>query len=154
MWRLFFRLVTPCRLPGRYQCFGKYNVSIFRADAICFPETLVSTYESTRHQKTEDQSHLYCRENIKSHIIKFVSVRGGGDLPVSRLQNVSAQSRGHLVIRVKWQELLGPYEEHLYCCISQYGTDSRKVCVRSQGSVLSYKYYYIILGTNASFHKL
>jgi hypothetical protein len=36
---------------------------------VCFPETVVSTYKSTRPYNPEDQHrHLYSRENLKSHI--------------------------------------------------------------------------------------
>jgi hypothetical protein len=59
----------------RYTNFSeKYTVFIFSAlktETVCFSETLVSIYKSTRRCNLEDQHwHLHRRENLKS-IIKI-----------------------------------------------------------------------------------
>jgi secreted PhoX family phosphatase len=35
-------------------------------ETVCFSETLVSTYESTRHHNPEEHQHLHRRENLKT----------------------------------------------------------------------------------------
>jgi hypothetical protein len=64
---MFFWVVTPCTLAGRYQ----HTVSIFRAKDVCFYETFISTYESTtRRQNPEEQHrHPHRRENPKSLVV-------------------------------------------------------------------------------------
>jgi hypothetical protein len=42
-------------------------------ETLCFSETLVSTYESTRRHNPEEQNHLNRRENLKSHKLVLIS---------------------------------------------------------------------------------
>jgi hypothetical protein len=44
---LLFWVVTPCRLVGRYQR------SALKMETVCFYETLVSTYESTKNHNPQ-----------------------------------------------------------------------------------------------------
>jgi hypothetical protein len=61
---LFFWVVTPCRLVGRYQRFG--GTTALKMKAVCSSETLASTYKSAWHHNTEDQHrHFHHRENLK-----------------------------------------------------------------------------------------
>jgi hypothetical protein len=54
MTMLFFWVVTPCGLVGRYKHFGEtYN--ILKMETVCFSETLVFIYESTRRHNPEEQ---------------------------------------------------------------------------------------------------
>jgi hypothetical protein len=56
----------------------EHSVSIFRAEAlepVCFSETMASTGEATRRQNPEEHHHPHRRENLKSYIVLFVSVR-------------------------------------------------------------------------------
>jgi hypothetical protein len=83
---LFFWVVTPCGLVGRYYSFGEHTVSIFRTSAlkmetVCFSETSVSAYKSTRRYYPEDQ-HPRRRENLKSHITvpDWLGTRDSGGL--------------------------------------------------------------------------
>jgi hypothetical protein len=52
---MMFWVVAPCRLVGRYHRFGGMKM-----ETVCFSETLVSTYESTRRHNPEQQHH-HCR---------------------------------------------------------------------------------------------
>jgi hypothetical protein len=81
MSMLVFWVVTPCGLVGRYQRFrGTYCLllqgflspsSAPKMEALCFSETLVSTFKSTRRYYLEDQHRqflidcVFCRFIIK-----------------------------------------------------------------------------------------
>jgi hypothetical protein len=46
--------------------FSVGNAAIFSPEDVCFSETLIPTYESTRHQNPEGQHrHLYHRQNVR-----------------------------------------------------------------------------------------
>jgi hypothetical protein len=55
MTMLFLWVVMSYRLVGRYQRFGETALNM---ETVCFSETLVSTYESTRHNP-EDQHRQF-----------------------------------------------------------------------------------------------
>jgi hypothetical protein len=60
---LLFRVVTPCRLTGRYKRFG----DSWRRRGYASPKCWLSTYESTRRHKPKQQRrHLSCCENLRS----------------------------------------------------------------------------------------
>jgi hypothetical protein len=64
---LFFWVVTPCGLVGRYQRFGEtYCLRPQGWIGGCFSETLVSSHESTLcHNPEEQHRHVRRRENLK-----------------------------------------------------------------------------------------
>jgi hypothetical protein len=61
---LIFWAVTPCGLVDRYQRFRA------EVEAVCFSETLVSTYKSTRRHNSDEHRHLHGRENIRPHTLQ------------------------------------------------------------------------------------
>jgi hypothetical protein len=44
-----------------------------KMETVCFPETLASTYESTRRRNPEEHHHPRSRENLKSHKLYIFS---------------------------------------------------------------------------------
>lgn len=68
---LFFWLVTPCGLVGRYRFSEKYTVTIFQAkvrtDRVRFSKTSVFIYEYTWLYNPDEHRHLHVRENLESH---------------------------------------------------------------------------------------
>jgi hypothetical protein len=57
---LLFWVVTPCKLV---------RLKILKMETICFSESLVSIYESTRRHNPEQHRHLHRRENLRSHML-------------------------------------------------------------------------------------
>jgi hypothetical protein len=54
-------------------------------ETVCFSETLVSTYKSTRRHNPEQHRHLHHRENLKSH--KLDACFPSGRVAKSRLRD-------------------------------------------------------------------
>jgi hypothetical protein len=59
MSMLLFWVVMPCRLAGRYKHFEE--TLALKMEAVCFSETLVPTYKSTRRH---DQKNIFNNVNI------------------------------------------------------------------------------------------
>jgi hypothetical protein len=64
--RLLYRVCGETLLMGR-RCFSR----LWRQ--VCFSETMVSTYESTRRHNPEQRRHSHRSENLKSHVLMWSS---------------------------------------------------------------------------------
>jgi hypothetical protein len=85
---LFLWVVTPCGLVCGYKRFGG-----LRIEAVCPSETLVSTYESTRRYKPEDQHrHPHRRESLRSHTHSRYSLHPA----YSRLHGMKHEAHGDI----------------------------------------------------------
>jgi hypothetical protein len=69
---MLFWVVTPCRIVGGYQRFGKNEA--LKMETVSFPETVVSAYESNQRHNPEKHRHPQHRKNLKSHLMKVVFV--------------------------------------------------------------------------------
>jgi hypothetical protein len=69
---MFFWVLTPCCLVGRYQrfeetyCFKLYSLAL-KMETVCFSETSLSAKESVgRHNSEQQHCSSYYSENLKS----------------------------------------------------------------------------------------
>jgi hypothetical protein len=77
MFMVVFCVVTPCGLVDEYERFRRNILprsSGLKMGTVCFSETLVSTYKSTRRYSPEDQHR---HDNKPSD-----SIKGGNSLTI------------------------------------------------------------------------
>jgi hypothetical protein len=66
------------------------NSAALKMETVCFSETLMSIYESTRrHDPEKEHRHLHCRENLKSLIATLFFPGNACDVPFVAVVTIS-----------------------------------------------------------------